>query len=106
MDIDLPDYGCVIANSATQIRHYYNPNNHASSAYTRQDVYYYIDGKLVYNGYSTQASGYNLNTLNCLHDGDLVYKPELQVYFPILSFMLVCCILLFIYHVFIKRLLP
>lgn len=75
--------------------------------------YLLIDGKFVPYSKSLNMSSNNCNLLQGssynyieLHPGDIVYKPELQVYFPILSFAIILVITLAIYHIFIKRLLP
>ena len=98
MNVELPTTGCNIINSSTSFY------NYSSDSRTR-DYYVIYDGKAFLQNSSYSQYGYTYSG-TCLETGDLVYKPEVQVYFPILSFMLVCSILLFIYHVFIKRLLP
>lgn len=98
MDVALPSSGCNIINSSTTFY------NYSSDSRTRESYVIY-DGVAQLQSSTYNQYGYSY-TGTCLHTGDLVYKPELKVYFPILSFMLVCSILLFIYHVFIKRLLP
>lgn len=98
MDVVLPETGCNIINSSTSFY------NYSSDGRTR--AYYVIyDGKAFLQSTNTSQYGYTYSG-DCLVTGDLVYKPELDVYFPIISFCLVCAILLFIYHLFIKRLLP
>lgn len=98
MDVDLPDTGCniLISNSS-----FYN---YSSDKRTRQRYYIY-DGDAHMESSTTSTYGYDY-TGTCLHDGDLVYKPELQVYFPLASFCVICFLVIMIYRIFIKRLLP
>lgn len=98
MDVVLPSTGCNIINSSTSFY------NYSTDGHTRE-TYVIYDGKAILQSSNTSQYGYTY-TGTCLSTGDLVYKPELDVYFPILAFILCCSILLFIYHVFIKRLLP
>lgn len=98
MDVQLPSSGCNILISDSSFY------NYSSDSKTRERYYIY-DGKAfkaesVYNQYGYTYSG------DCLSTGSLVYRPELEVYFPVISFILVCALFLFIYHIFIKRLLP
>lgn len=98
MDVVLPASGCNIINNSTTFYNYSNNNR-------QRDTYIIYDGKAFLQSTSTSTTGYNY-TGTCLHTGDLVYKPELSVYFPVISFCIVCFALLVIYHIFIKRLLP
>lgn len=98
MDVILPSTGCNIINSSTSFY------NYSTDSRTR-DYYVIYDGVAHLQSSSYSQYGYSYSG-TCLETGDLVYKPEVQVYFPILSFILCCSILLFIYHVIIKRLLP
>lgn len=98
MNVDIPDYGCNIISSSTTFYNYSNNNR-------TRETYVIYDGVAHLQNTQTNQNAYNY-TGTCLSDGDLVYKPELDVYFPILSFCLVCFIIILIYHIFIKRLLP
>lgn len=98
MNVSLPDTGCNIINSSTTFYNY-SPDSRTRNYYVIYDGEAYLQSS-TYNQYGYTYSG------DCLVTGDLKYKPELDVYFPVLSFCLICSILLFIYHVFIKRLLP
>lgn len=98
MNVELPSTGCNIINSSTTFYNYHTDNR-------TRDYYVIYDGKALLQSSTYNQYGYSY-TGTCLTTGDLVYKPEVQVYFPILSFIIICSILLFIYNLFIKRLLP
>lgn len=98
MDVELPSTGCNIINSSTSFY------NYSSDGRTRENYIIY-DGKALLQSSSYNQYGYSY-TGDCLTTGDLIYKPELDVYFPVISFCIVCFILLIIYRIFIKRLLP
>ena len=98
MDVELPTTGCNIISSATTFY------NYSADGRTRE-TYVIYDGVAHLQSTSTSSVGYNY-TGTCLNTGDLVYRPEVNVYFPVISFCICCCILLFIYHLIIKRLLP
>lgn len=98
MDVVLPSTGCNIINSSTTFYNY-SPDGRTRASYV---IY---DGKAILQSTNTNQYGYTYSG-DCLVTGDLVYKPELDVYFPVISFCIICSILLFIYHLFIKRLLP
>lgn len=98
MDVVLPETGCNILNSASSFY------NYSTDRYTRS-LYYLYDGKAFLQSTSTSPYQYNYSG-TCLVTGDLTYKPELKVYFPALSFALVCFAILVVYNVIIKRLLP
>lgn len=98
MNVELPSTGCNILISATSFY------NYSSDSHTREQYYIY-DGVAHLQSSNYSQYGYTY-TGDCLSTGDLVYKPELQVYFPVLQFILTCFILLIVYRVIIKRLLP
>lgn len=98
MNVELPSTGCNIIQSSTTFY------NYSSDSRTRE-TYVIYDG--VAHRQSSNTSSYPYTyTGDCLHTGDLVYKPELEIYFPILSFCLCCVIGLLVYNIFLKRLLP
>lgn len=98
MDVELPTTGCNILISNASFYNY-SPDRR-----TRRRYYIY-EG--VAHLESTATSTYNYDyTGTCLSTGDLVYRPEVQVYFPLISFVIVLIILGIIYHIIIKRLLP
>lgn len=98
MDVELPVTGCNIINSATSFY------NYSSDGRTRESYVIY-EGKALLQSTSTNQYGYTY-TGDCLSTGDLVYKPELVVYYPIVAFCLVSFITIIIYRIFIKRLMP
>lgn len=98
MNVELPTTGCNIINNATSFYNY-SPDSRT------RETYVIYDGKAFLQSSVTNNYAYNY-TGTCLTTGDLVYKPELTVYFPVISFCICCAIILFIYHIFIKRLLP
>lgn len=83
MDITLPD-GCNIINSDRSFYNYTNSNRTRS-------LYYIYDGKPYLASTTTAASPYTY-TGSCLQTGDLVYKPELAVFFALGSIGLCCLI--------------
>lgn len=98
MDVQLPSTGCNIINSSTSFYNYH------VDGHTR-DSYVIYEGKAFLQSTSTSQYGYTY-TGTCLHTGDFVYRPELQVYFPVVQFGLALCVVLLIYKIFLKRLLP
>lgn len=97
MNVELPDTGCNILISSSSFY------NYSTDLRTREQYY-------IYEGVARkQSSTYNqygyTYTGDCLTTGDLVYKPELQVYFPVINFCLFCVVLLLVYNIIIKRLL-
>lgn len=97
MNVDLPDTGCNILISSTSFY------NYSSDLHTR-DQYYIYEGVARKQSSSYSQYGYTYSG-DCLNDGDLVYRPELQVYFPFLAFIVCSLIGLLCYNIFIKRLL-
>lgn len=98
MDVVLPSSGCnIISNSTT----FYN---YSDNGRTRQ-TYVIYDGKAFLQSSATSTTGYTY-TGTCLTTGDLKYKPELEVYFPVISFCIILLLISLIYKIFIKRLLP
>lgn len=77
MNVELPTTGCNILISDTSFYNY-SPDSHT------RNRYYIYDGKghLQSSDYSQYGYSY---TGTCLNTGDLVYKPELKVYFEIIS---------------------
>lgn len=98
MDVELPSSGCNIINSSTSFYNYH------SDDHTR-DTYIIFDGQAILQTTSTSQYGYTY-TGTCLNTGDLVYKPELQVYFPLLSMVLFGFTLWLVWRTIIRSLLP
>lgn len=98
MDVVLPETGCNIINSSTSFY------NYSSDGRTRASYVIY-DGKAFLQSTNTSQYGYSYSG-DCLVTGDLVYKPEIDVYFPIVAFCIICFITYVIYNIIIKRLMP
>lgn len=98
MDVELPTTGCnILINSSS----FYN---YSQDSRTRNQYYIY-DGVAHLQSSTTNQYGYTY-TGDCLSTGDLVYKPELKVWYPLSAFCVICFLLLMIYRIFLKRLLP
>lgn len=80
MNVELPSTGCNIINSSTTFY------NYSEDGRTRENYIIY-DGKAHLQASSYNQYGYTY-TGKCLTTGDLVYKPELQVYFQFFSVIL------------------
>lgn len=74
MDVELPS-GCNIINSSTSFYNYTNSNR-------TRTLYYIVDGKAFVSSSNTASTPYTY-TGTCLTTGDLVYKPELEVFFTL-----------------------
>lgn len=94
MNVELPS-GCNIINSATSFYNYTNSNRTRS-------LYYIYEGKAILSNSTTSTNAYTY-TGTCLTTGDLKYKPELEVYLPVISFMLICMGLMLIYWAIFRR---
>lgn len=85
MEIELPDGGCNI---------YYGTyiDNYRNNVRTR---YYINENHLIK---STTASYTNLpNGYVCMDSNSLIYKPEIEVYFNVIS--IVCAIVIFVFAI-------
>lgn len=98
MNVELPSTGCNILTGADTFYNY-SPDGHTRQTF----AIYQAQAKKVSESYN--QVGYNYSG-TCLNTGDLVYKPELQIYFPILSFALFSFVIFLVYRVIFKRLLP
>lgn len=98
MEVELPSTGCNIITSSTSFY------NYSTDGRTR-DTYYIYEGVAHLQSSTYNQYGYTY-TGTCLQTGDLVYKPELLVYYPVMSLFIFLLILSIIYNVIIKRLLP
>lgn len=98
MNVELPSTGCNILISDTSFYNYSNDRR------TRQRWYIY-NGTAHLESSSTSTYGYDY-TGTCIHTGDLVYKPEIQVYFPIIAFCIICAITYFIHTLITRRAMP
>lgn len=80
MKVELPSEGCNIISSDTSIYNYTDNNR------TRKRYIIY-DGKLILQANDYSQYGYTY-TGTCLNTGDLIYKPELKVYFEVISIVI------------------
>lgn len=80
MNVDLPNTGCNIISSSSSFYNYH------SDGRTR-DTYIIYENQAILQNTSTSQYGYTYSG-DCLTTGDLVYKPELQVYFQFFSVIL------------------
>lgn len=98
MEIELPSTGCSIF--------YGNYLDHYTSDGRTRTRYYFNEGMLIKN--NVTSSNYNSipTGATCISTGDLVYKPEMLVYIPFLASSLFIFVLILVYKIFIKRLLP
>lgn len=94
MNVEMPA-GCNIINSASSFYNYSNSNR------TRR-LYYIYDGEAIMASESTSTNPYNY-TGTCLSTGDIVYKPELRIYLPVISFCIICAAMALAYWVVIRR---
>lgn len=68
--------------------------------------YYFIEGKFYKTGMSASSSSLDPAQFGgCMND-PIYYKPELRVYFPLLSFALCVFVFITIYKLIFKRLMP
>ena len=98
MDVQLPDTGCNIINSATSFY------NYSPDSKTR-DSYIIYEGEAIKQSSTYNQYGYTYSG-DCLSTGDLRYKPELDIYLPLASFALISFAGILIYNIIIKRLMP
>ncbi len=93
MEIEIPSGGCFVASGYNVFDHYLSNSR----------VRYYLNGNQLVRGfsnsYSNLPSGYH-----CLQAGDLVYKPEVTVYFPFMAFGLIAFAGILLYNIIIKKL--
>lgn len=94
MNVELPTTGCNISNSSGYI------DNYSGNIRTR---YLINENKLVKvysTTYATRPSDYI-----CLSTGDLVYKPELAIYFQFISAIMILIATVILFKITIGRLL-
>lgn len=89
MNVELPSTGCNIINSSTTFY------NYSADGRTRESYVIY-EGKAFLQSSTYNQYGYTY-TGTCLDTGDLVFKPEVGVYFPVIAFGICCGILLMIF---------
>lgn len=94
MDVELPSTGCNISSSSGYI------DNYSGNIRTR---YLVNENKLV-KVYSTSYSNRPSDYI-CLSTGDLVYKPELAIYFQFISAIMILIATVILLKITIGRLL-
>lgn len=97
MNVELPSTGCNIINSATSFYNYSTDNK-------TREVYVIYEGKALLQSSTYNQYGYT-HTGTCLNTGDLVYEPELRVYFPIFAFCLIASAMFLAYKIVLGRFL-
>lgn len=117
MDVEFPaSFSGLTDRVCVRMANSYQPDVYeivwrtSPSASSHYRVFYKLVGTTLRPFSSSYYTGNNGNS-ECesqyvLQEGDIVYKPELKVYFPVISFCIICFILLMIYRIFLKRLLP
>lgn len=90
-EIPLPENGCSVYYG-TYVDNYYN------SVRTR---FYVNDTQLVKS--STSSYTRLPDNVVCLNQGDLIYKPELEVYFNLASFVLFPLLIMFAIRLILFR---
>lgn len=95
MYVELPTTGCNILNSATSLY------NYSPDGQTRQ-TFVLLDGNIYKTAESYNQYGYTY-TGTCLNTGDLVYKPEIKIYFEFIAGIVVGIIFWLIFKLIIKR---
>lgn len=91
MEIELPNYGCNYINSSNVV---YNINGNT------RETYVIYEGSLILQRTDSSNYGYNTTGYNCLNTGDLIYKPETAVTYPLLSMVIIGVALLLMYKIF------
>lgn len=95
MNVELPNTGCNIINSSTSFY------NYSTDSKTRE-TYIIYDGKAILQSSNYNQYGYTYSG-TCLTTGDLVYKPELPIYFQFISGMVIGLALFIIYKIMLER---
>lgn len=93
MDVDLPSDGCNILQSSDLLYNYSDNNQNR-----REYVIY--ENTLVLRGTTSSSYGFTHNG-TCI--SSLTYKPELKVWFPIISFVIFFGIVIFVFRLFRGR---
>lgn len=96
MNVELPTSGCNIISSSTSFYNY-------SDDLRTRETYVIYEGVAKKQSESYNQYGYSY-TGECLNTGDLVYKPELKVWFPIVSIIILFFICKLAFRLFRGRL--
>lgn len=93
MEIEIPEGGCFVASGYHIYDHYLN---------NQRTRYYLGDGNLVRGSTSTYS---NLPTGSyCLSKGEVLYHPEIMVYFMFIACCIVASALVLLFKVIFKML--
>ena len=96
MDVELPSTGCNISNSSGYIDNYYN------GIRTR----YLLNENKAVKVYQTSYTGSNpTQYYTCLHTGDIIYKPELSIYFQVIAGGMIFLATAVIFHIIFERII-
>lgn len=103
MEIDYPDFGtvgtrCIVWTGSNSIQIY----NRRSGNYERRSYSLSDDG--IFRHIST-SNGTNLNNLNtnlCTED-KFIYHPDYPLYFSLISFVFICCIIGLLFKLILKK---
>lgn len=98
MNVELPSSGCNIIRGDSSFF------NYSDDGHTRE-TYYIFGGEAFLESSTYSQYGFTHNG-TCLETGDLVYRPELQIYFPLISFGFFSFVLIVIWRVILRNLLP
>lgn len=97
MNVELPNTGCNILDGDSVVYNY-STDGHTRTKYT---IY---EGVAQMSSTSTSSYGYTYSG-TCLVTGDLVYKPETEVYFTFIAGMMIGVALYIIYKIILERFL-
>lgn len=97
MNVELPNTGCNILVSDTAFYNY-------SDNYRNRDTYYIYQGVAHKQSSTYNQYGYTV-TGTCLTTGDLIYKPELKIYMPVISAMIIGAAFILAYKIVLGRFL-
>lgn len=113
MEIDVPDYlfdypnvpvECVALSTNYSDGFVLFGRNPSQPEQWRYQQYKLFNGKL----YATAKANYSSTVYvpECVDPDDLLYKPESQIYFSFISFVIVIFVFIVIYRLIIRRLFP
>lgn len=108
-----PPLRCFVPNATNQFIGVFQVSGSDYGSYFYAN-YFLVDGKFYRSGrvnYVSQSDSQQVpycssNFVQLYPDNPVVYKPELEVYFPVIAFCIICFLTYFIYNIIIKRLLP
>jgi hypothetical protein len=97
MEVEIPTGGqCFVASGSTS---YYNYINN-----TTRDRYYLVENKMIRANRDISGYGnYDWSNYHCIQQGEILYTPELQVYFNFMAFTLISFCIILLYLIILKR---